>query len=106
MKKFVPVCFASIFLIGALTGCTGAGTISPSDGGTMEWKQSFSAALAKLPPELFVRIHRSFCVNLMYVNSITRKNCFLEGGTELPLSRGAYQEANEAFLRYYRDQGF
>ena len=77
-----------------------------TDGGTMEWKQSFSAALAKLPPELFVRIHRSFCVNLMYVNSITRKNCFLEGGTELPLSRGAYQEANEAFLRYYRDQGF
>lgn len=49
MKKFVPVCFASIFLIGALTGCTGAGTISPSDGGTMESSRFLQPAEEKRP---------------------------------------------------------
>ena len=63
---------------------------------------SFSAVLAELPAEAFVRIHRSFCVNLMHVSRLTRKSCFLDEGMELPLSRSAYQEANEAFLRYYR----
>lgn len=75
-------------------------------GGTLEWKQPFSAVLEELPRDSFVKIHRSFCVNLMHVSRITRKSCFLDGGTELPLSRGAYQEANEAFLRYYGKQGF
>ena len=73
-----------------------------SSGETLEWKQSFSAVLAELPAEAFVRIHRSFCVNLMHVSRLTRKSCFLDEGMELPLSRSAYQEANEAFLRYYR----
>ena len=49
MKKFVPVCFASIFLIGALTGCTGAGTISPSDGGTMESSRLLQSAEEERP---------------------------------------------------------
>ena len=49
MKKFVPVCFASIFLIGALTGCTGAGTISPSDGGTMESSRFLQSAEEERP---------------------------------------------------------
>ena len=49
MKKFVPVCFASIFLIGALTGCTGAGTISPSDGGTMESSRVLQSAEEERP---------------------------------------------------------
>ena len=73
-----------------------------SSGETLEWKQSFSAVLEELPAEAFVRIHRSFCVNLMHVSRLTRKSCFLDEGMELPLSRSAYQEANEAFLRYYR----
>lgn len=75
-------------------------------GGTLEWKQPFSAMLEELPGDSFVKIHRSFCVNLMHVSRITRKSCFLDEGMELPLSRGAYQEVNEAFLRYYGKSTF
>ena len=71
-----------------------------ASGELLEWKQPFSAVLGELAGDCFVKIHRSFCVNLMHVNSITRKCCLLDDGTELPLSRSAWQEANEAFLRY------
>lgn len=75
-----------------------------SSGETLEWKQPFSSVIEELPAEVFVKTHRSFCVNLMHVSRITRKSCFLDEGMELPLSRSAYQEVNEAFLRYYRKQ--
>lgn len=75
-----------------------------SSGETLEWKQPFSSVIEELPSEAFVKTHRSFCVNLMHVSRITRKSCFLDEGMELPLSRSAYQEVNEAFLRYYRKQ--
>lgn len=46
----------------------------------------------------FFRTHRSYLVNLRYVIGISRASVTVEGGTELPLARGRYDEANRAFI--------
>lgn len=72
-----------------------------ADGGVLEWKQAFSEVADRLPAGDFVRIHRSYCVHLKYVRRITKNACVLES-EELPVSRGAWQKLNEAFIAYYR----
>lgn len=61
---------------------------------------SLSAALERLPGECFYRCHRSFVVNLAYVNGI-RKYCFLlrSGGT-VPVAMREYPEAQKRWLAY------
>lgn len=75
-----------------------------ADGGVLEWKQAFSEVADRLPAGDFVRIHRSYCVHLKYVRRITKNACVLEN-EELPVSRGAWQKLNEAFIAYYRRRG-
>lgn len=50
----------------------------------------------------FVPAHRSFLVNLRHVERIGRGQCLLEGGRIVPISRGAYEDLNRAFIDYYR----
>ena len=52
--------------------------------------------------EQFVKCHRSYVVNLSYVEKITRTDCTLSDNTILPVSRSAYQLLNERFIQYYR----
>lgn len=74
-----------------------------NDDSAMRIKESLAAVVADLHrKELFVKCHRSFVVNLAYVEKIGRAECMLSDGTVLPVSRSAYQELNERFIRYYR----
>lgn len=61
-------------------------------------KENISAFADRLGP-VFFRIHRSYLVSLKYVIRISRTMVILEGGTELPLARGKYDEINRAFIR-------
>ncbi len=47
----------------------------------------------------FFRIHRSYLVNLKYVIRIGRTAVTVEGGEELPLARGRYDQVNRAFIQ-------
>lgn len=70
--------------------------------GTLEIKTTFSA-LSRQLGEGFVPAHRSFLVNLRYVERVGRTECLLEGGLRVPVSRGAWGKLNQAFIRYYRE---
>lgn len=48
----------------------------------------------------FFRMHRSYLVSLRYINRISRTSVTLEGGIELPLARGKYDEINRAYISY------
>lgn len=48
--------------------------------------------------EDFFRAHRSYLVNLKAVARIGRTSITLEGGLEIPLARGKYDEINRAFI--------
>ena len=50
-----------------------------------------------IPP--FVKCHRSTAVNLSKVSRIGRQSCVLTGEIEVPVSRGMYQQLNQAFIQ-------
>ena len=48
----------------------------------------------------FFKCHSSFIVGLKYARRVTKSAVILENGRELPLSRGLYDAANQAFIKY------
>ncbi len=60
-------------------------------------KDSIAAFAEKLGPDFF-RTHRSYLVNLLRVTRIARTGVTVEGGSEIPLARGKYDEVNRAYI--------
>ena len=52
--------------------------------------------------ERFLRVGRSYIVNLHYVSRVTRSEIFLRGGESVPLPRGAYETVNRAIINLKR----
>lgn len=50
----------------------------------------------------FIRTHRSYVVNIKYVEKITRNECRLVQNISVPLSRNSYKSVNEKFIDYYK----
>lgn len=54
----------------------------------------------KLPPRQFLRCHKSFLVNLDYVEGIRRYTLLLAGGQTIPVSKQNYTSIKDAYLHY------
>lgn len=54
--------------------------------------------------EDFFKPHRSYVINLGYVDRMTKKDVRMEGGTLIPIARGKWEELNRAYMRYFRRQ--
>lgn len=77
-------------------------------------KESFGEVLNRLNGEskagkgkdgvipAFIKCHRSAAVNLSKVCRIGRQSCILAGDMEVPVSRGMYQQLNQAFIQANR----
>lgn len=61
------------------------------------------SAMARQLGDDFVSTHRSFIVNLRHVERVGRTECLLEGNHSVPVSRGAWERLNRAFIAYYRE---
>lgn len=61
-------------------------------------KENISAFEERLKGGFF-RTHRSYLVNLKYVIRISRTSVTMEGGAQLPLARGRYDQVNRAFIQ-------
>ena len=70
--------------------------------GPLTVKLALSALARRLGTD-FVPAHRSFLVNLRHVERVGREQCLLEGGRSVPVSRGAWESLNRAFIDYYRE---
>ena len=70
--------------------------------GPLTVKAAFSTLARRLGGD-FVPTHRSFLVNLRHVERVGRTECLLEGGRSVPVSRGAWEKLNRAFIDYYRE---
>ena len=51
-------------------------------------------------PEDFVRVHKSYIVNMRYIDRIDRKSVFLQGGRAVPISRSKQEETRARYLLY------
>lgn len=52
------------------------------------------------PYDCFQRVHRSYLVNLEYIQSISARTITMFGSAEIPLPRGKYQEVKDRYLEY------
>lgn len=52
----------------------------------------------------FILCHRSYMVNLKYMDSIRKTEVILDSGDKVPLSRRKYKEINEKFISYYTSE--
>uniref|UniRef100_UPI004057BB45 LytR/AlgR family response regulator transcription factor n=1 Tax=Acetatifactor sp. TaxID=1872090 RepID=UPI004057BB45 len=68
--------------------------------GDIETQMSISD-LEKNFLEGFIRVHRSYLVNLEQVKKIARTEIFLENGSTVPLARRKYKDVNIAFIRHF-----
>ena len=59
---------------------------------------SFEAELLSRPG--FVKIHRSYIVNLSWVSELSPEGCILFSGINLPVSRLLYQQVRRAYMAY------
>lgn len=49
----------------------------------------------------FYRSHRSYLVSLQWITRIQKSSVILEGGAEIPLARGKYDEIHRAYILYH-----
>ena len=60
-------------------------------------------SLAKFTEQLddtFLKVHRSYVVALKYIRKITRKEITMQGGGEIPIRRGMYDDVHDALVKY------
>lgn len=69
-------------------------------GEDVEVKMTLSELEEKLD-ESFCRTGRSFIINLRFVKRITKTEVILSDDTNVPLSRGMYEQVNQAMIRYF-----
>lgn len=64
-------------------------------------KLRFSELASRLTPDVFVRCHRSYFVNIACVRSYKRNELLMSNGDMLPISRPYLDEINKVFEHYY-----
>ncbi|MGI6106206.1 MAG: LytR/AlgR family response regulator transcription factor [Raoultibacter sp.] len=64
-------------------------------------RKGISEVEEELDSEQFLRIHRSYIVNVKYISAIGKKELQLENGETLPISQMRYQEINRAFIAFH-----
>lgn len=66
----------------------------------LECHETLASVESRLPFNHFFRCHKSFLVNLKYVDSYNRTNLILENGETILVSRNQYKEFTEAYSDY------
>lgn len=66
-----------------------------------EVKERFGLVTRELKEAGFVTSHHSYCLNIRYAQQLTEKECIMDDGSQVPVSRGAFKRLNDAFKNYY-----
>jgi DNA-binding LytR/AlgR family response regulator len=66
--------------------------ITLSDNSVYSVRSSLSRAIKKLPPDMFIKIHRSLVVSIYYIDDIDRDHLII-AGEPIPIGKGFYKKA-------------
>lgn len=73
-----------------------------TDNKTLDIKDTMEHIMKKFPQPSFLQIHRSFCINLDYVDSANSSKVTMTNGSEIPLSRKKQTAFQERFAYLVR----
>jgi two-component system response regulator LytT len=76
-----------------------------STGSTYEIKSSISQEIAKLPGTIFLQVHKSFCININFVDKYNTSTVTMTDGTEIPISRNNQKIFAEHLMKSLRKRG-
>ncbi|MDO4397733.1 MAG: LytTR family DNA-binding domain-containing protein [Oscillospiraceae bacterium] len=68
--------------------------------GSDSYYASLSEVEKALPSGIFSRCHKSYLVNLEYVQEIERTELTLQNGSKLPVGRAYYKDFSKQFIRF------
>jgi len=71
--------------------------------GVVTFKQKIGEIEQQLPQNQFCRCHRSYIVNLKYVNQIFRNEMILANDIRIPISKSRSNITHKAFTNYFND---
>jgi len=69
-----------------------------------EWKANFSSVSPDFENKGFFCLKRGLLVNLAHVQKITKTECSMTNGENLPVARSNYDDLNRAFIDFYRSR--
>lgn len=69
---------------------------------TIQVRKKISELMSETEGGHFFSPHRSYHVNMAYVRRITKKDMILDNAIAIPIARGKWEEANVAFITYYK----
>jgi len=67
---------------------------------TIRYKKRISSLELELPPDRFVRCHRSCIVNLQYVRMVSKHELVMDDDSRLPVSAERWNSVHNAFMHY------
>lgn len=70
--------------------------------GSFRCKKNIGDMEEELKEESFIKIHRSYLVNVERIQRITKKEVVVDGGQAIPIARGKWESVNLACLKFYR----
>lgn len=71
---------------------------------TIQWKASLGSIRTEFEENDFVMTRRGMLVNLRRIAKVGRTECILDNGERLAVSRNQYQNVNETFIAYYKNE--
>lgn len=71
-----------------------------TDTGSTTVRSKFMAIESMLPEYHFIKVHRSFIVNMDAITKIEKDTVLLKNGVSIPLSRGLKDSVKQAFLNH------
>jgi len=73
--------------------------------GEYKAKRKMDEMLSLLDKYLFIRCHRSYIINMIHVNKISRQDAILKDGKRIPVSQANVQAVTQLFLEYHYNSG-
>ena len=67
------------------------------------FKEKIGQVEQQLPQEQFCRCHRSYILNLKYIDTISKNEIVLDNEAKIPVSKSRVTKTHEAFMKYFRN---
>lgn len=65
-------------------------------------RMKLTELLGKLPKDIFIQCHRSYLVNLLFVNRISKNEILLSNNDRIPISSKFWRHLHNSFMFFYQ----